>query len=109
MSSMRAMIVPEPNAKFELIEGGKGEYELTEHAVKFIEENKDHPFFLYLAHNCPHVPLAAKPEQLAQARAGTGPGRRKQLVGTMLRASGCACARRPITGSTLWTANRSFM
>jgi arylsulfatase A-like enzyme len=29
----------------------------TEHAVKFIEKNKSHPFFLYLAHNMPHVPL----------------------------------------------------
>ncbi|HVM50417.1 MAG TPA: sulfatase [Candidatus Acidoferrum sp.] len=29
----------------------------TEHAVSFIERNKDRPFFLYLAHNMPHVPL----------------------------------------------------
>ena len=29
----------------------------TERAVKFIDENKDSPFFLYLAHNMPHVPL----------------------------------------------------
>jgi len=29
----------------------------TEHAVRFIENHKDHPFFLYLAHNMPHVPL----------------------------------------------------
>jgi arylsulfatase A-like enzyme len=29
----------------------------TEHAVEFINENKDKPFFLYLAHNMPHVPL----------------------------------------------------
>jgi len=29
----------------------------TEHAVRFIEANKQHPFFLYLAHNMPHVPL----------------------------------------------------
>lgn len=29
----------------------------TEHAVKFISENKDKPFFLYLAHTMPHVPL----------------------------------------------------
>lgn len=29
----------------------------TEHAVKFIEEHKDKPFFLYLPHSMPHVPL----------------------------------------------------
>ncbi len=29
----------------------------TERAVKFIERNKDTPFFLYLAHAMPHVPL----------------------------------------------------
>jgi len=29
----------------------------TERAVKFIERNKDRPFFFYLAHSLPHVPL----------------------------------------------------
>ncbi|HVY71200.1 MAG TPA: sulfatase [Verrucomicrobiae bacterium] len=29
----------------------------TEHAIRFIEENQSRPFFLYLAHNMPHVPL----------------------------------------------------
>jgi len=29
----------------------------TERAVKFIETNKAKPFFLYVAHNMPHVPL----------------------------------------------------
>jgi arylsulfatase A len=29
----------------------------TERAVRFIADNKDHPFFLYLAHSMPHVPL----------------------------------------------------
>ncbi len=29
----------------------------TERAVRFIEKNKDRPFFFYLAHNMPHVPL----------------------------------------------------
>ena len=29
----------------------------TEESVKFIKKNKDKPFFLYLAHNLPHVPL----------------------------------------------------
>ncbi len=31
----------------------------TEEAVKFIEENKDKPFFLYLPHTMPHIPLFA--------------------------------------------------
>jgi arylsulfatase A-like enzyme len=43
-------------------EGGKGEYELTARAEKFIDDNRDRPFFLYLAHNSPHIPLAAKRE-----------------------------------------------
>src|SRR5215218_6779136 len=29
----------------------------TEHAVGFIEKNKERPFFLYVPHNMPHVPL----------------------------------------------------
>ena len=29
----------------------------TEHAVSFIERHKDHPFFMYVAHSMPHVPL----------------------------------------------------
>ena len=29
----------------------------TEHALRFIERHKDRPFFLYVAHNMPHVPL----------------------------------------------------
>jgi arylsulfatase len=29
----------------------------TDRAVKFIERNKDRPFFFYLAHSMPHVPL----------------------------------------------------
>ncbi len=29
----------------------------TERAVRFIQSNKDRPFFLYLAHSMPHVPL----------------------------------------------------
>jgi arylsulfatase A len=29
----------------------------AEHAVNFIERNKERPFFLYLANNMPHVPL----------------------------------------------------
>ena len=31
----------------------------TEKTLSFIEQNKKHPFFLYLAHSMPHVPLFA--------------------------------------------------
>lgn len=31
----------------------------TERAVRFIEESKDSPFFLYFPHTYPHIPLAA--------------------------------------------------
>src|SRR6185295_18722052 len=30
----------------------------TEEAVRFIDENRARPFFLYLAHSLPHIPLA---------------------------------------------------
>lgn len=29
----------------------------TEHAVNFIQDNRENPFFLYVAHSMPHVPL----------------------------------------------------
>jgi len=32
---------------------------ITEQSVRFIRENKDKPFFLYIAQHCPHVPLQA--------------------------------------------------
>ncbi len=45
-----------------MINGKKGEFlteRLTEEAVKFIEQNKNNPFFLYLAHYSVHTPLQA--------------------------------------------------
>jgi arylsulfatase A len=34
----------------------------TTESIRFIREHKDKPFFLYLAHTYPHVPLACSPE-----------------------------------------------
>ena len=42
------------------VEGGKGEYDLTSAAERFIEAHKTDPFFVYLAHNTPHIPFNAK-------------------------------------------------
>ncbi|CAN5308481.1 sulfatase [soil metagenome] len=50
------------NTKPSDAEGGKGEYELTAKAIHFIDANATKPFFLYLAHHTPHIPLAAKPK-----------------------------------------------
>lgn len=41
----------------------------TEHAVDFINRNKEQPFFLYLAHSMPHVPLYVS-EKFAGKSAG---------------------------------------
>ncbi len=54
-------------------EGGKGEYDLTEKAEKFIEDNKDRPFFLHLCHNNPHVVLTAKDELIAKHKDAFNP------------------------------------
>jgi arylsulfatase A len=61
------------NTKPSDTEGGKGEYDLTTQALNFLEQNKDKPFFLYLAHNNPHVPLAAKPELVAKYKDSFNP------------------------------------
>lgn len=54
-------------------EGGKGEYDLTNQAVKFIEKNKDRPFFLHLCHNNPHIALHAKPKLIEKHKAAFNP------------------------------------
>ena len=42
----------------------------TEHALKFIETNRDQPFFLYMPYNMPHVPIYASDK----FRGSTGKG-----------------------------------
>ena len=42
----------------------------AEEAISFIKENKDAPFFVYLAHNLPHIPLFASQEFLGKSERG---------------------------------------
>jgi arylsulfatase A len=42
----------------------------TERAVKFIAKNKDHPFFLYVPHSMPHVPLHVSDKHQGKSGAG---------------------------------------
>lgn len=61
------------NTKPSATEGGKGEYDLTDQAEKFITQNMDRPFFLYLPHNNPHISLVAKPELVEKYRDSFNP------------------------------------
>lgn len=42
----------------------------TDEAIKVIREKKEKPFFIYLAHNLPHVPLFASPEMRGKSQRG---------------------------------------
>jgi len=42
----------------------------TERAIKFIVNNKDKPFFLYLPHSMPHVPLAVSDKFKGKSKQG---------------------------------------
>ena len=42
----------------------------TDHAIDFIKANQDKPFFLYLAHNLPHIPLFVSDEFYGKSRRG---------------------------------------
>jgi arylsulfatase A-like enzyme len=42
----------------------------NEEAVQFIRKNKEKPFFLYLAHNLPHVPLFASKDFVGSSNRG---------------------------------------
>src|SRR5215831_8336400 len=42
----------------------------TERAVKFIKKNKDKPFFLYVPHNMPHVPLHVSEKFAGKSKQG---------------------------------------
>ena len=42
----------------------------TDEAVAFVEAKRERPFFLYVAHSFPHVPLHASPEQAGKSASG---------------------------------------
>ncbi len=54
-------------------EGSKGEMELATAAADFIHSHRDRPFFLYIAHDSPHLPYAATPEDVARHRDAFNP------------------------------------
>lgn len=68
-------------------EGGKGEFAITAAAERFIEANRDRPFFCYVPHNSPHIPLAAAAERVAENQAAFHPVY-AAMIGVLDRAVG---------------------
>ncbi|MFC1607817.1 sulfatase [Candidatus Latescibacterota bacterium] len=59
------------------LEGKPGEYltdHLTDHAVKFIDDNQKKPFFLYLTHYAVHTPIQGKNDKVDAYRKRIKPG-----------------------------------
>ena len=56
---------------------------ITKHAVSFIEENKDSPFCLYVAHEAPHYPYQGPNDKADRTIGGSAPnhGTRKDIAG----------------------------
>ncbi len=85
--SPRSYFAPYKNAAGRYMPGlekaPEGEYltdRLTAEAEKFIEQNRDRPFFLYLAHYAVHIPLKAKPDVVAKYKAGGPAGTQNNPV-----------------------------
>jgi len=60
----------------DLPDGPPGEYltdRLTDEALRFLEENRERPFLLVLAHHAPHVPLEAPRELVAECAGRVDP------------------------------------
>jgi arylsulfatase A-like enzyme/predicted neuraminidase len=58
------------NANVTAADQAKLTAQYTERATKFIADNKDKPFFLYVAHTMPHVPLFAGEAFTGKSKAG---------------------------------------
>ncbi len=72
-----------------LPDGPDGEYltdRLTDEALKFLDRNKDTPFFLYLPHHAVHTPLQAPEELVAKytKKAGSDTVQSKPVYAAMI-------------------------
>ncbi|MCG6924685.1 MAG: arylsulfatase [Acidobacteria bacterium] len=57
---------------------------LTDHAIRFVEDNRERPFFVYLPYNAPHTPLFV-PERYARPYFDRGLPERTALVYGMIQ------------------------
>ncbi|MEW4488007.1 sulfatase [Thalassoglobus sp. JC818] len=75
----------------DFIEGEEGDYladKITDEVLETIEENRDQPFFLYLAHFNVHSPYYGKPayvKKYAEKAATLSSGQRHPVMGAMVQ------------------------
>jgi arylsulfatase A-like enzyme len=60
---------PNPNQRRDEPEDPKGAYSITRAAGEFFEQNKDRPFYAFVAHHAIHSALEARPSSLAKFQA----------------------------------------
>ncbi len=60
--------------------------EITEHALRFIDEQKDKPFFCYVSHHVVHRPIMERADLIAkyQAKAGADQPYNNPIMGAMI-------------------------
>jgi len=60
--------------------------EITEHALRFLEQNRDRPFFAYVSHHVVHRPVMEHPELIAKyaAKAGAKLPENNPVMGAMI-------------------------
>ena len=58
------------NSKKVELNGRYTHHAIFDETIKFIKKNKNKPFFLYLAHSMPHIPLYASDEFLGSSSGG---------------------------------------
>ncbi|TZF80920.1 sulfatase [Pedobacter sp. BS3] len=63
---------PPSKEEFERTNDPKGIYRITEGACKFMEENKDKPFFMYVAHHATHMMIQAREDRYAMFKGKAG-------------------------------------
>ena len=76
--------------------------------MKFIEQNKDRPFFFYVAHNMPHVPLHVSDKFRGKSERGLYGDVIEEIdwsVGEILRRA----RRRTASMKTPWCSSRATM
>lgn len=63
---------PPSDAEFKSTKDPKGIYRITSGASKFMEDNKDRPFFLYVAHHATHMMIQANDDMYAKFKGKAG-------------------------------------